>query len=320
MKKGLPYLFTTVIVLVLLAFAYVLLHPLITPASSPGCVFAWPNNDGHTSETQAGDLAITRTATPNGTDIAMFQTQGAKITPQPPPSTPVITKNTDLSPELDDNQKYDVLVIRADGTTEEIKVGPTVHNEPSQLPDGICAKFHLQRGDKIIAWYDIGERSTALGRVKVVATYYAQRDAEAATEKTQWTATPIIWPITPLADLLPNLQKYNDQYVVVSGFYYTGVTWPTCATYYGSYVNTSWLLRASPTTLEPSQMILIENSKNGTLFNISPAPVPGKAFTVRGWLRFYSGAVGCVSNTPGPSNLPVKEIWWIEAESVEMLK
>ncbi len=102
--------------------------------------------------------AFGNTATPNETDIANNQILAEKTIY--PSSTPlVIGKEIDLSPTLKDYDKYLVIVTRADGTNEEIKVGPATHDLfETQLPDDILAKLNLEPGDKITSWYDIAIR------------------------------------------------------------------------------------------------------------------------------------------------------------------
>lgn len=131
--------------------------------------------ENHTPKQLTPETFITRTATPNPADMAQFQTEGAKITPSTPTPTLVITKHTDLSPELDDNQKYYVLVTHADGTNEDYKIGPTVPiNQITELPGAICARMNLTPTDRIVEWYDIGSYNVMRNQWKAIATMMAR--------------------------------------------------------------------------------------------------------------------------------------------------
>jgi hypothetical protein len=112
------------------------------------------------------------TATPNRETVAANVARSAG-TVYPTPTPLVISKETDLSPELPDQEKFIVIVARADGTNEKFTIGP-VSNYPSSRSfyysaddiQQLLPRFNLQPGDKItsiypIAWIGMVGRPTA---------------------------------------------------------------------------------------------------------------------------------------------------------------
>lgn len=91
------------------------------------------------------------TATPDLTQVA----KNRMVTPAfiaPLPTKIVISKITNLSPELDINDEYSFVISHKDGTNEEILFGPVPQGDISlNVPDDVLKKLNLQPGDKIIS-------------------------------------------------------------------------------------------------------------------------------------------------------------------------
>ena len=89
------------------------------------------------------------TSTPNASQVANYLQ-----TVYPTPTKILISKYTDLSPSLDDQEKFTILVKHSDGTYEQFTVGPirSYTDLLIELPDYIINELPLQPGDEIIAW------------------------------------------------------------------------------------------------------------------------------------------------------------------------
>lgn len=89
------------------------------------------------------------TSTPDATQRAEYSK-----TVYPTPTKIPISKYTDLSPSLNDQEKFIILVKHADGTYEQFTVGPlrSYTSLLFELPDYIINQIPLQPGDEIIAW------------------------------------------------------------------------------------------------------------------------------------------------------------------------
>jgi hypothetical protein len=89
------------------------------------------------------------TSTPDATQQAEYSN-----TVYPTPTEIPISKYTDLSPSLNDQDKFIILVKHSDGTYEQFTVGPlrTYTDLLIELPDYIITELPLQPGDEIIGW------------------------------------------------------------------------------------------------------------------------------------------------------------------------
>jgi len=89
------------------------------------------------------------TSTPDATQRAEYSK-----TVYPTPTEIPISKYTDLSPSLNDQDKFIILVKHSDGTYEQFTVGPlrSYTSLLFELPDYIINQIPLQPGDEIIAW------------------------------------------------------------------------------------------------------------------------------------------------------------------------
>ncbi len=90
------------------------------------------------------------TSTPNATQVAEYSK-----TVYPTPTEIPISKYFDLSPNLDDQDKFVILVKHSDGTYEQFTVGPLRPDTPlllTELPDYILTEIPLQPRDEIISW------------------------------------------------------------------------------------------------------------------------------------------------------------------------
>jgi hypothetical protein len=89
------------------------------------------------------------TSTPDATQIAEYSK-----TVYPTPTKIPISKYTDLSPSLNDQEKFIILVKHSDGIYEQFTVGPlrSYTDLLIELPDYIINELPLQPGDEIIAW------------------------------------------------------------------------------------------------------------------------------------------------------------------------
>lgn len=90
----------------------------------------------------------------------------------PTPTEIPISKYTDISPSLNDQDKFIILVNHSDGTYEQFTVGPlrsyiVLLNE---LPDYIIDALPLQLGDEIIAWLPPANPYRAIGTESSTAT------------------------------------------------------------------------------------------------------------------------------------------------------
>jgi len=74
------------------------------------------------------------------------------MTPYPTPTEIIISKVTDLSPDIDDTDKFQIFVRHPDGTVEQFNIGP-LHSHSDmvngELPAYILAGIPLQPGDEI---------------------------------------------------------------------------------------------------------------------------------------------------------------------------
>ena len=77
------------------------------------------------------------------------------VTPYPTPSEIVVSKVTDLSPDIADADKFHIYVRHPDGTIEEFNVG-LLHSQSDmmngELPSYILTRIPLKTGDEIISW------------------------------------------------------------------------------------------------------------------------------------------------------------------------
>jgi hypothetical protein len=104
------------------------------------------------NDTPAYQMINDATSTPNAPDATQIAEYSKTV--YPTPTEIPISKYTDLSPSLNDQDKFQILVKHSDGTYEQFTVGPlrsyiVLLNE---LPDYIIAALPLQPGDEIIAW------------------------------------------------------------------------------------------------------------------------------------------------------------------------
>ena len=104
------------------------------------------------NDTPAYQMINDATSTPNAPDATQIAEYSKTV--YPTPTEIPISKYTDLSPSLNDQDKFIILVKHSDGTYEQFTVGPlrsyiVLLNE---LPDYIIAALPLQPGDEIIAW------------------------------------------------------------------------------------------------------------------------------------------------------------------------
>ena len=111
----------------------------------------------------------------NGATATPDRTQGAinmMVTPSfiaPFPTKIVISKTTDLSPELNITDKYTLVISHKDGNNEEVLVGPVPQGDISlNIPDAIMKKLNLQTGDKIIS--KTNNRVSVIGGPTLVPT------------------------------------------------------------------------------------------------------------------------------------------------------
>lgn len=112
------------------------------------------------NDTSAYQITNDATSTPNATMQAQY-----RMTVYPTPTEIPISKYTDLSPNLNEQDKFTILVKHSNGAYEQFTVGPlrsfiVLLNE---LPDYIIAKIPLQPGDKIIAWLPPANPYRAMG-------------------------------------------------------------------------------------------------------------------------------------------------------------
>ncbi len=107
---------------------------------------------GLPNDTPAYQLSNDATSTPNAPD----ETQIAEYskTVYPTPTEIPISKYTDLSPNLKDQDKFIILVKHSDGTYEQFTVGPirSYTSLLTELPDYILNQIPLKPGDEIITW------------------------------------------------------------------------------------------------------------------------------------------------------------------------
>jgi hypothetical protein len=110
------------------------------------------------------------TSTPNAPDATQVAEYSKTV--YPTPTEIPISKYTDLSPSLNDQDKFIILVKHSDGTYEQFTVGPLrsyiiLLNE---LPDYIIKEIPLPPGDEIIAWLPPANPYRAIGTELPTAT------------------------------------------------------------------------------------------------------------------------------------------------------
>lgn len=107
------------------------------------------------------------TSTPDATQIAEYLQ-----TVYPTPTEIPISKYTDLSPNINDQDKFIILVKHADGTYEQFTVGPLRSYTPllRELPDYILTEIPLEAGDEIIGWLPPANPYRAIGTALPTAT------------------------------------------------------------------------------------------------------------------------------------------------------
>jgi hypothetical protein len=107
------------------------------------------------------------TSTPNASQIAEYS-----MTVYPTPTEIPISKYTDLSPNINDQDKFIILVKHENGTYEQFTVGPlrSYTPLPRELPDYITAEIPLQPGDEIIGWLPPANPYRAIGTALPTAT------------------------------------------------------------------------------------------------------------------------------------------------------
>jgi hypothetical protein len=122
------------------------------------------------NDTTAYSMINYSTSTPNAPDATQIAEYSKTV--YPTPTEIPISKYTDLSPNLNDQDKFIILVKHLDGTYEQFTVGPlrsyiVLLNE---LPDYIIAALPLQPGDEIIAWLPPANPYRAIGTELSTAT------------------------------------------------------------------------------------------------------------------------------------------------------
>jgi hypothetical protein len=126
------------------------------------------------------------TSTPDATQQAQY-----RMTVYPTPTNIPISKYTDLSPNIKDEDKFTVLVKHANGSYEQFSVGPLRPYTPilsiNELPDYILAEIPLQPGDEIIAWSLPDNLFRAEGTARPTTT-------QSIINPTQILSTPTSYP------------------------------------------------------------------------------------------------------------------------------
>jgi hypothetical protein len=104
------------------------------------------------NDTPAYQMINDATSTPNAPDATQVAEYSKTV--YPTPTDIPISKYTDLSPNLNDQDKFIILVKHSDGTYEQFTVGPlrSYTSLLTELPDYIIKEIPLQPGDEIIAW------------------------------------------------------------------------------------------------------------------------------------------------------------------------
>ncbi len=107
------------------------------------------------------------TSTPNATQIAEYLK-----TVYPTPAEIPISKYTDLSPSLNEQDKFIITVNHSDGTYEQFTVGPLrlYTPLPRELPAYIITQIPLEPGDEIIGWLPPANPYRAIGTELPTAT------------------------------------------------------------------------------------------------------------------------------------------------------
>lgn len=133
-------------------------------------------NDDYTSTPEA----------PDATQVAEYSK-----TVYPTPTKIPISKYTDLSPSLNDQDKFIILVKHSDGTYEQFSVGPlrSYTDLLIELPDYIINELPLQPGDEIIGW-----RSPAYLHPIIIETESSTATQSIMIQPTQIPPTSIPYP------------------------------------------------------------------------------------------------------------------------------
>ncbi len=119
----------------------------------------------------SGILAIFRTPTPDRTVVA--KNLSTARTPKPVITSLVVSKTIDLSPELTDNDKFLVWVLRSDGTVYQYFIGPveryksifSVITQYKDITPEMLGIIPLEPGDEIYMWCPIESYKTKSSRV-----------------------------------------------------------------------------------------------------------------------------------------------------------
>ncbi len=120
-----------------------------------------------TDALSANQMNNDATSTPNATQIAEYLK-----TVYPTPTEIPISKYTDLSPNLNEQDKFIITVKHSDGTYEQFTVGPIRSDSPlpRELPDYIITQIPLEPGDEIIGWLPPANPYRAIGTEIPVVT------------------------------------------------------------------------------------------------------------------------------------------------------
>ncbi|MFZ2096226.1 MAG: hypothetical protein WAV05_06265 [Anaerolineales bacterium] len=126
------------------------------------------------------------TSTPDATQIAEYSK-----TVYPTPTKIPISKYTDLSPSLNDQEKFIILVKHSNGIYEQFTVGPlrSYTDLLIELPDYIINELPLQPGDEIIAW-----RGPAKLHPSIIVTESSTATQSIMIQPTEIQATQIPYP------------------------------------------------------------------------------------------------------------------------------
>ncbi len=120
------------------------------------------------NDTPAYQMINDATSTPNATQQAKYLK-----TVYPTPTEIPISKYTDLSPSLNDQDKFIITVKHSDGTYEQFTVGPLRSYTSfllTELPNYIITEIPLQPGDEIIAWLPPANPYRIIGNASPTAT------------------------------------------------------------------------------------------------------------------------------------------------------